>query len=45
LEREGFEVTYLVPDQYGIISPELVADSIREDTTIVSLMHVNNELA
>ena len=44
LEREGYEVTYLDPDEYGIISPETVADAIREDTTLVSLMHVNNEL-
>jgi len=44
LEREGYEVTYLDPDEYGIVSPEKVAEAIREDTTIVSLMHVNNEL-
>ncbi len=44
LEREGFEVTYLEPDTDGIISPESVAAAIREDTTIVSIMHVNNEI-
>ena len=44
LEREGFEVTYLDPDEYGVVSSEAVADAIREDTTVVSLMHVNNEL-
>ena len=44
LEREGFEVTYLEPDTNGIISPESVAAAIREDTTIVSIMHVNNEI-
>ncbi len=44
LEREGFEVTYLDPDSDGLISPELVAGAIREDTTLVSLMHVNNEI-
>jgi cysteine desulfurase len=44
LEREGFEVTYLDPDSSGIISPEQVADALREDTTLVSLMHVNNEI-
>lgn len=44
LEREGFEVTYLDPDKNGIISAELVAQSIRPDTTLVSLMHVNNEI-
>lgn len=44
LEREGFEVTYLDPNSDGIITPEQVADAIREDTTLVSLMHVNNEI-
>jgi len=44
LEREGFEVTYLEPGEDGLISPESVRDSIREDTTIVSIMHVNNEI-
>ena len=44
LEREGFEVTYLNPDEYGVIAPEVVAQAMREDTTLVSLMHVNNEL-
>lgn len=44
LEREGFEVTYLDPDEYGVTSPEVVAGAIREDTTLVSIMHVNNEL-
>lgn len=44
LEREGFEVTYLTPDESGIIHPSMVAEAIREDTTLVSLMHVNNEI-
>lgn len=44
LEREGFEVTYLEPDSDGLISAQSVADAIREDTTLVSLMHVNNEI-
>ncbi len=44
LEREGFEVTYLDPDSTGIVSPEMVAAAIRLDTTLVSLMHVNNEI-
>lgn len=44
LEREGYEVTYLDPASNGIISPEQVAEAIREDTTLVSLMHVNNEI-
>ena len=44
LEREGFEVTYLEPDSDGLIQPQAVADAIREDTTVVSIMHVNNEI-
>ena len=44
LEREGFEVTYLDPESTGIVSPEMVAAAIRPDTTLVSLMHVNNEI-
>ena len=44
LEREGYEVTYLDPSESGIISPEAIAAAIRSDTTLVSLMHVNNEI-
>ena len=38
------EVTYLMPDQYGIIQPEQVLEAIKPETTLVSVMHVNNEL-
>ena len=44
LEREGFEITYLNPDASGLIQPQAVADALRDDTTVVSIMHVNNEL-
>ncbi|MFY0657757.1 MAG: IscS subfamily cysteine desulfurase [Neptunomonas phycophila] len=44
LEREGFEVTYLDPGSDGLITPEMVGNAVREDTTVVSLMHVNNEI-
>lgn len=44
LEREGYEVTYLDPGADGIITPEQVAEAIRPDTILVSLMHVNNEI-
>ncbi|RYV01804.1 IscS subfamily cysteine desulfurase [Shewanella sp. OPT22] len=44
LEREGFEVTYLEPDANGIIPMNRIEDAIREDTVLLSLMHVNNEI-
>lgn len=44
LEREGFEVTYLKPGADGLITPEQLRAALREDTVLVSLMHVNNEV-
>ena len=44
LEREGFEVTYLEPDDKGIINPDDVKAAIKDSTILVSLMHINNEL-
>ena len=44
LQSEGFEVTYLTPDATGVISPASVEAALRPDTTLLSLMHVNNEL-
>ena len=44
LEREGYEVTYLTPGSDGLITPQMVADALRDDTILVSLMHVNNEI-
>ena len=43
LEHEGFDVTYLTPTDTGLISPDQLAQAIRPDTILVSLMHVNNE--
>lgn len=44
LEDEGFDLTYLAPDREGLIQPEAVRAALREDTVLVSLMHVNNEI-
>ncbi|HZF25871.1 MAG TPA: IscS subfamily cysteine desulfurase [Steroidobacteraceae bacterium] len=44
LEKEGFRVTYLRPDRCGIIAPEQLAEALRADTVLVSIMHVNNEV-
>jgi cysteine desulfurase len=44
LEREGFEVTYLDPDSSGIITSEELQKNIKDETILVSLMHVNNEI-
>ena len=43
LEKQGLEVTYLDCDSAGLIAPEEVAEAIKDDTTLVSIMHVNNE--
>ncbi|AJE14615.1 IscS subfamily cysteine desulfurase [Pseudomonas sp. S5(2021)] len=44
LEREGFEVTYIEPGEDGIITPAMVEAALRDDTVLVSVMHVNNEI-
>ena len=44
LEREGFEVTYLEPNEEGLTTPEMIAAAMREDTSVVSVMHANNEI-
>lgn len=45
LEEEfGYEVTYLYPDENGNITPAMVKDALRDDTLLVSIMMVNNEI-
>jgi cysteine desulfurase len=44
LERQGFEATYLQPQDNGLITIEQLADAIRPDTILVSVMLVNNEI-
>jgi cysteine desulfurase len=44
LEREGYEVTYLDPMQNGLIDLKVLEGALRDDTTLVSIMHVNNEI-
>ena len=44
LERQGYEVTYLKPDQKGHISLDELTAALRPDTVLVSMMLVNNEL-
>lgn len=44
LEKRGFEVTLLDVNANGIVTPEQVAQAIREDTALVTVMYVNNEI-
>jgi len=44
LERQGFEVTYLDPEENGLIDLNKLNDAMRDDTVLVSIMQVNNEI-
>ena len=44
LEKEGFEVVYLKPDEMGHIQPEQVFEAVTPDTILISMMCVNNEV-
>ncbi|MBE8233346.1 MAG: cysteine desulfurase DndA [Endozoicomonadaceae bacterium] len=43
LEKIGFEVTYLEPNKAGQVSPESLNSALRDNTVLVSIMHINNE--
>ncbi|NQZ24229.1 MAG: IscS subfamily cysteine desulfurase [Colwellia sp.] len=44
LERQGYEVTYLDPETNGLLDLNKLAAAMRDDTILVSIMHVNNEI-
>lgn len=44
LERNGFNVTYLPVDEYGMVDPQSVIDSITPQTILITIMHANNEV-
>ena len=44
LEEEGYNVTYLPVDRYGILNPEDVRGAIYESTALITVMHANNEI-
>jgi cysteine desulfurase len=44
LEREGFQVTFLPVDRYGLVTPEQIAEAMTDKTILVSVMAANNEI-
>jgi len=44
LEKQGFRVTYLPVDHYGLVEPKQVEQAIKSDTILITIMHANNEI-
>ena len=44
LEKLGYEITYVPVDEFGMLDPENVADAVRDDTILVSIIHGSNEI-
>jgi cysteine desulfurase len=44
LENDGFEVTYLPVDEFGLVTPQQVAEAIRPNTILITVMFANNEI-
>lgn len=44
LERQGFQVTYLPVDKYGLVNPEDVKNAVTSQTILISIMYANNEI-
>ena len=44
LEKQGYQVTYVRPDKYGMVTPEDIAQAITNKTVLISVMHANNEI-
>ncbi|SEQ54975.1 cysteine desulfurase [Lachnospiraceae bacterium NE2001] len=44
LIREGYEVSYVPTNEKGVVTAEAFAEAVRDDTILVSCMHINNEI-